>query len=78
MKKKIDVDFYRKMKYDYVKNMSRHTKSWDEFNDNLSLYCACTGLAVYVAIVFAEEEFPMFSKQLEAKRKVVKEFYCYE
>jgi hypothetical protein len=55
MKKKIDINFYIAAKDDFVKHIKRRdVKKWNELNAEISLWCACTGLPVYAAIVFCE------------------------
>lgn len=79
MKKTIDIDFYRNAKSDFIATLSRRNiKNWNELNNEISLYCSCFGLPVYVAIIFAEEEFHDYKTELEKKKAVVKEFYGYE
>lgn len=76
--KKLDVEFYRLAKADFITNLKRrNVTKWDELNAEISLYCACTGLPVLAAIVFVEEEFPEYSEQLTKKKEVVKTFYGY-
>ena len=77
--KKIDINFYLSAKDDFIANLKRrNVQKWDQLNNELSLYCACFGLPVIVAIVFAEEAFPEFKEQLEKKKVVITEFYGYE
>lgn len=77
--KKIDIEFFRPAKADFIKNLKRkEATKWEEFNNEISLYCACTGLPVFVAIVFAEEEFPEFLTELAQKKGIVNEFYGYK
>lgn len=79
MKKKLDIDFYRNAKGDFIANVKRrNVKNWDELNREISLYSACFGLPVYVVITFCLEEFPEYLTQLEKKKEIVKEFYGYE
>jgi hypothetical protein len=79
MKNKIDIEFYRKAKADFINNLKRRNVSkWEEFNNELSLYCACFGLPVFVAIVFCEEDFPEYAEELAKKKEIVREFYGYE
>jgi hypothetical protein len=76
---KIDINFYRSAKADFIANLKRrNVEKWDVLNNELSLYCACFGLPVIVAIEFAAEEFPQFSEELEKKKVIVGEFYGYE
>jgi uncharacterized protein YktB (UPF0637 family) len=79
MSKSIDVEFYRTAKADLVDTIKRRgVKKWEEFNNEIGMYCACFGLPVFVAIIFCEEEFPEYAKELANKKKVVQEFYDYE
>lgn len=78
MNNPIDVEFYRKAKTDFINNLKRRNVSkWEELNNELSLYCACFGLPVFVAIVFCEEEFPEYKEELSNKKEIVREFYGY-
>lgn len=77
--KKLDLDFYLPAKNDFIASLKRKKlKKWDEFNNELSLYCACFGLPVFVAIIFAEEAFPEFQMELGKKKEIVRGFYGYE
>lgn len=79
MNAKIDVEFYRAAKPDFIANLKfRKPEKWSELNNEISLYCACSGLPVIVAIIFAQEEFPQFVEELEKKKVVVGEFYGYD
>lgn len=77
--KKLDLDFYFPAKNDFIASLKRKKLTkWSEFNNELSLYCACFGLPVFVAITFAEESFPEFQIELGNKKEIVREFYGYE
>lgn len=79
MKKKLDIEFYSNAKSDFIANLRRrNVKTWTELNNELSLYCACFGLPVFVAITFVKEAYPEFTKELEEKEQIVREFYNYE
>ena len=45
--------------------------------ESLSMFCACTGLPVYVACVFVMEDLPQFREDMERKIEVLREFYDY-
>lgn len=76
---KLDIDFFRPAKKDFIESLRRNEISkWDELNGAISLYCSCTGLPILVAIIFVEEEFSEYKEELEKKRTVVVEFYGYD
>lgn len=76
--KKINVSEFLSAKSDFLAHFVRRApKTWEEFNNELSLYCSCFGLPVIVAIEFAKE-MGRFLPQLEEKAVIVKEFYNYD
>lgn len=79
MLKSIDIKFYLAAKPDFLNVLKvRNPLNYEELNREISVYCACTGLPVIVAIEFCIQEFPQYLSQLEQKKVVVKEFYGYE
>lgn len=76
---KIDIEFYRTSKADFMSVLKRRkVKTWNEINAEISLYCACVGLPVIAAVAFVEEDYPQFKEELDKKKQVIKEFYGYE
>lgn len=79
MKKKIDFKYYNGAKADFLAVLKlRNPQSWKELNNEISVYCACVGLPVVVAITFCEPEFPQYATELKTKKQIVIEFYNYE
>lgn len=77
--KKLNLAEFSSAKADFIANMRRKEhKTWEKFNNELSLYCACFSLPVIVAVLFAAEEFPEFGEELKKKEAVVREFYNYD
>jgi hypothetical protein len=79
VKKKIDFNFYEGARKDFLAVLNlRKPQKWEELNNEISVYCACVGLPVIVAIQFVKENYPQYLTQLEQKEIIVREFYDYE